>query len=186
MDKLLITGFENFGNYNENVTEVLKQNLRCLGSHIVEYMIFPVRIFSNGAENYGEQIVAKAQEINAKVIISLGMASDIYGVRIESRAVNWVENEKYCLPGEQKMVIDKNLYPKYPLDIDLSKWDVKGIFSALLALNMAHEPEVSTNANAFCCNALIFRTLQAMERIDCNIPYIYLHFPCSQIGRAHV
>jgi len=34
-------------------------------------------------------------------------------------------------------------------------------------------------ANAFCCNALIFRTLQAIRETKYNIPYLYLHLPCS-------
>lgn len=159
MDKILITGFENFGDYGENTTEVLKNNLRIIGSHIVEYIIFPVRIFSNGAENYGKKIVARAKEINAKAIIYLGMASDVYGVRIESRAINWVENEKYCLPEEHKMVLDKSLYPKHPFDVDLSKWNIEKILYFLCKINLAHETHISTNANAFCCNALMFRNL---------------------------
>jgi len=155
MDKILITGFEKFGDYKENITEVLKTELHFLGSHIVEYMIFPVRIFSAGAENYGKQIVAKAKEINAKAIISLGMGSDIHGIRIESRAINWVENEKYCIPSEQKRLIDETLFPRYPLDIDLSKWKIAEMFATFSKMSIYHEPEISTNANAFCCNVSI-------------------------------
>lgn len=179
MNKVLITGFQNFGDYSENTTEVLKKNVRLISSHAVEYMIFPVRIFSNGAENYGKQIIARAKEINAKAIISLGMASDVRGLRIKSRAINWVENEKYCLPEEHKRVLDKNLPPKYELDVDLSRWQMKEILSVLSKINVVYETEISTDANAFCCNALMFRTLQAMQESEYDIPYIYLQLPCT-------
>lgn len=179
MDKILITGFERFGDYKENITEIISRKISKLSNYSLEYMIFPVRIFSNGAENYGEQIIAKAKGINAKAIISLGMGSDIEGLRIEARAVNWVENEKYCISSEQKKVIDDNLAPKWTLKIDLNKWNISRIFSAFEEMNITHESKISTDANSFCCNALIFRTLQAIQIERCKIPYIYLHLPCS-------
>ena len=180
MNKILITGFERFGDYKENITEVIsKKNLE-LPNHSLEYMIFPVRIFSNGAENYGKQIIAKAKKINAKAIISLGMGSDIKGLRIESQAINWVENAKYCIPSEQRRAIDDNLSPKTTLSIDLNKWNISKIFSSFKEMNISHESEISIDANSFCCNALMFRTLQVIQLESCEIPYIYLHLPCSK------
>lgn len=180
MDKILITGFERFGVYKENTTEIISRKILKLPNYSLEYLIFPVRIFSNGAENYGKQIVAKAKEINAKAIISLGMGSDIKGLRIESQAINWVENTKYCIPSEQKKVIDNSLEPRSKLNIDLNKWDISKIFSTFEKMNIVHESEISTDANSFCCNALMFRTLQSIQLEGCSIPYIYLHLPCSR------
>jgi len=180
MDNILITGFEKFGEYKENVTETLSKKIPNLPNYSLKYMIFSVRVFSNGAENYGKQIIAKAQEINAKAIISLGMASDVRGLRIESQATNWVRNEKYCIPLEQNRVIDSNLNPKHILRINLGKWNMEKIFSAFQEMNIIHESEISTNASTFCCNALMFRTLQAIQVAKCSIPYIYLHVPCSR------
>jgi len=180
MNKILITGFERFGDYKENITEVIRRNILKLPNHSLEYMIFPVRIFSNGAENYGKQIISRAKKINAKAIISLGMGSDIKGLRVESRAINWVENAKYCIPSEQRRVIDNSLSPKSALSIDLNKWDISKIFSAFKEMNIIHEPKISTDANSFCCNALMFRTLQVIQLEKCAIPYIYIHLPCSK------
>jgi len=44
---------------------------------------------------------------------------------------------------------------------------------------MAYEKKISDNASTFCCNALMFRTLQALEESKYDIPYIYLHLPCT-------
>lgn len=109
MEKILITGFEVFGAYKENITQSFSKEIFHLSGYFPEYIIFPVRIFSDGSANYGKQIISKAQEVNAKAIISLGMASDVKGARIESIAKNWVENEKYCIPSEQRRLIDENL-----------------------------------------------------------------------------
>jgi pyrrolidone-carboxylate peptidase len=179
MDKILITGFERFGDYKENVTEIISKKILRISNHSLEYMIFPVRIFSNGADNYGKQIIARAKEINAKAIISLGMGSDIRGLRIESQAINWVENAKYCILSEQKKTIDDSLDSRSTLKIDFGKWNISKIFSAFKEMNIVHESEISIDANSFCCNALMFRTLQAIQIEGCKIPYIYLNLPCS-------
>lgn len=180
MNKILITGFERFGDYKENITEIISQTILELPNHSLEYLIFPVRIFSNGAENYGKQIIAKAKDIKAKAIISLGMGSDVKGLRVESRAINWVKNAKYCILSEQKKVIDNNLSPKFALNLNLNRRDMPKIFAAFNEMGIVYEPEISINANSFCCNALMFRTLQAIQVEHDNIPYIYLHLPCSQ------
>ncbi len=178
MEKILITGFTRFGHYRENTTEILKKYLPELGKYSVEYLIFPVIIFGP-AEKYGEEIVAKAKEINARAIISLGMASDVHGVRIESRAINWVENKKYCLPEEHKKIIDGDAFPKDFLCADLSKWDMDCIFSNFHARKLEHEPKISYTAGTFCCNALMWRTLSAINAARYAIPYIFLHLPCT-------
>ena len=154
MEKILITGFEKFGDYQENTTEIMKKFLTELCGYHVEYLIFPVRIFGE-AEQYGQQIVQRAQEINASAIISLGMASDVHGVRIESRAINWVENKKYCLPEEQEKVVDNNYFPHDYKDVDLSKWNMKYIFQNLIKKRLEHESQISTDAGNFCCNRIL-------------------------------
>ena len=179
MENIIITGFEKFGDYKENTTEILKKFLPELCGYHVEYLIFPVRIFGE-AEQYSQQIVKRAQEINARAIISLGMASNVHGVRIESRAINWVENKKYCLPEEQEKVVNNNYLVREYKNVDLSKWNMKYIFPNLIKNRLCHEPQISTDAGTFCCNALIFRTLVAMTDKKCEIPYIFLHLPCTE------
>lgn len=179
MDKILLTGFQPFGCYNENITQRVIQETSILNYHSVENFIFPVRIFEGKANSFGYQVVSKAMEIKARAIISLGMASDVRGVRVESRAVNWSEHEKYCLPIERKRVLYEDLAPKHPLEVDLNRWKLDDFFSELSFAEIEHEKNVSKNAHSFCCNALMFRTLYAAKQLNCKIPYIFLHFPCS-------
>ncbi len=179
MNKILVTGFGRFGDYQENITEALSREVSTLPNYSLEYLIFPVRIFSNGAHNYGEQVISKAQEIGARAIISLGMASDVVGVRVESRAMNWVENEKYCLDSENSKLLDTSLPAKHYLSVDLSRWDLANAFKCWQERNLVFEPEISLKANFFCCNALMFRVLRAMEKRNLSLPYIFLHVSCS-------
>ncbi|MFZ4648169.1 MAG: hypothetical protein ACOYMB_00865 [Patescibacteria group bacterium] len=178
MNKILITGFEKFGSYCENATEAAITDLSIINSHQVESFIFPVRVFAD-ATNYGRKIVKKAQEIDAKAIISLGMSSCVEGIRIESLARNWVANEKYCLSHEHKRVIDDKFNSKFALEVDFDRWRLDKIFSELNREKITHETKISKNAHSFCCNALMFRTLQAIEETNCKIPYLFVHVSCT-------
>lgn len=179
MERILITGFRPFGDYAENTSGLAARNIRIAGPYSIERVVVPVYIFGKEANGFGKHIVKLAREIDAKAIISLGMASDIRGVRIESTAVNWVENDKYCLKSEQRKVIDKKLSAGYPLTIDFESWDITKIMSELKASGLAYESEISDDAGTYCCNALMFRILKAMQDMWCTIPYLFLRLPCT-------
>lgn len=181
MKKLLLTGFEVFGNYSENISELAARKIKMISGYSVESLIFPTNIFSKGAENFGEDVVRKAEEIRATAIISLGMSSRVAGVRIELKAANWV-NSKYSPEEENGRVLN----PQWPADrsfvmdlANIAKWNILGIWSDLTKVGLEYEKMFSGNAGNFCCNALMFRTLQAREKRGCNIPYLFLHFPCT-------
>lgn len=179
MNNILITGFQKFGDYRENVTEVALRELSILNHHQIHSIIFPVRIFSEEATESGQKVIALARKLEAKAIISLGMSSAVQGLRIESCASNWVENKKYCLPGEHKKIIDQNLKPKEILSINLQRWNIANVFKSLDQEGLDYEEKISQNACNFCCNALMFRVIWAMKQTNLDIPYIFLHVPCT-------
>lgn len=207
MKNILITGFEPFGDYTENLSELAATRLNKIGDYNVHGLVFPVRIFPinqrrivkytvNGQQrfyaepvntiNYGDMIVAKAKEIDACAIISLGIASDVCGIRIETQATNWVENYKYCLDNEQRRVLDENLILKKEFMVDLSKWRLAKLWNMGVLINQFRDADCDCNvalsydAGTFCCNALMFRTLLALQKNRCDIPYLFLHIPCSK------
>lgn len=181
MKKILLTGFEKFGDYHENISEVAASSLKILGDYEVHGLVFPVRIFPENGEDYGETILAKAREIKADAIISMGIASATNGFRIETRAVNWVENHKYCIDAEQRRVLDESLILKKVLTANLNPWhlkylwDVAELFEKLRDQKIYCDVNYSHDAGTFCCNALMFRTLNAIEKQKCEIPYLFLH-----------
>jgi len=177
MKKILITGFQPFGEYTENSSELAAMNIRVVGPYAVEKIIFPVRIFGE-PEDYGKYIIRRAKMVNARAIISLGMASSVYGLRIESQAVNWVDNPKYCLESEQGKVISPFFEKHQQLPVNLDSWDISKIMFGLESSGLAYEEEISQDAGAFCGNALMFRTLKLMQ-YEREIPYLFLHLPCT-------
>lgn len=181
MKKILITGFKPFGDYVENVSEIAATEIKALGDYSVQGIVFSTIIFPENGEDYGETIVAYAKEIKANAIVSLGIASAVQDIRIESRAINWVENEKYCLRSEQRRVIDETLILKKEFKVDLEKWSLSKLWHrALLEEKMSFSEadcklDSSHDAGTFCCNALMFRTLRALQKNDLDIPYLFLH-----------
>jgi len=146
---------------------------------------FPVVVSTETTLNYGELVVAKALEIKADAIISLGIASDVRGLSIETRAINWVENAKYGLMCEQRKPIASNFLPKEYLRVNREKWHLTKLCHLSSLMEKFNEADFdcelnfSADAGTFCCNALIFRTLVALQKNKCEIPYLFLHTPCS-------
>lgn len=183
MKTLLITGFERFGDYTENITEVVASSLKIVGDYEVHGLVFPVRIFPENGEDYGETIFDKAKEIHADAIISMGISSSVPSVSIERQAINFVFNQKYCIGSEQNKPVTENYPIKELLFADTSRWqlttfwDLVGFSSELGMLNLDNDGaiRISRDAGTFCCNALMFRTLNVLELSDEEIPYLFLH-----------
>lgn len=181
MKKILLTGFEKFGAYTENITEIAATTIKIISDYHVSGMVFPTLIFPKDGEDYGEKIIARAKEIGANVIISLGIASVVQDIRIETQAINWVENEKYCLVSEQRRVIDETLILKKELKVDLNKWllgnfrDISALEEMMYLGQADCKVELSSDAGTFCCNALMFRTLRALQKNKLDIPFLFLH-----------
>ena len=181
MKKILITGFEKFGDYTENITEIAATTIKIISGYYVSDMVFPTLIFPTDGEDYGEKIIARAKEVGANVIISLGIASAAQGIRIETQAINWVENEKYCLRSEQRRVINETLILKKELKVNLDKWllgnsrDISALEEIMHLGKEDCKVELSSDAGTFCCNALMFRTLLALQKNNLDIPYLFLH-----------
>lgn len=213
MKNILITGFEPFGDYTENLSEIAATRLKKIGDYNVYGLTFPVRIFPasqkrilsytvNGVKhfytnpinniNYGDMIVAQAKELNACAIISLGISSEVRGIKIEGQAINWVENDKYCLESEQRRIIDANFAIKENLTVDFDKWRLGKLWNFSVLKEEFHKANLDCNitlsgdAGAFCCNALMFRTLVSLRKNNCEIPYLFLHIPCSIDGVKNI
>lgn len=179
MKKIIVTGFPSFGNYQENSSSLLKDVFSKFYAFDVEFIMAPIRLFSVEARNFGDQVVNRALNLKADAIISLGMSSSVKGIRIESVAKNWVENDKYCLKFENRAVLDDNFSSNYSLTANLKQWDLPSIFNNLQDWGIPYEELVSTNAGNFCCNATMFRILQAMKVRNCFLPYIFVRISCT-------
>lgn len=182
---VVLTGFKPFGTYKENISEEIALQLEYLLDYVVWGSVFPVNIFQKNGHHFdfGDFAVRMAMQNNSKAIISLGIASDVTGIKIETQASNWVENEKYCEEHEQKRKLSNYLCAHDHLSIDLKPWNLEHpdkrfeLFKKFQTENPGCEIHFSKDPGTFCCNALIFRTLLAMKKHGCKIPFLFAHIP---------
>ncbi len=183
MKTALITGSETFGKYIFNPTKwlSLKAEGKVINGHKIHSLVFPSIIrLPRDAENHGETIVKKAIEINADVIISFGMASEVKGFRIERSATNWIELEKYCPKYENKRRIDDKKPAHEKAEIDLKYWDLEKIEEAFNKKKLPYDPQISDDPGQYSCNGWIYRTIYALEKYKLNIPYLFVHTACTK------
>lgn len=179
----LVTGSETFGKYITNPTKwlALSADESTIANYEIHSLIFPsVVAVPEGMEDAGTAIVRKAQSIQAKAIISFGMSSDVHGFRIERSATNWVYNEKYLSQQENNHPLNSAYPDKEQLHIDLSMWDVHKMQTLFKQASVPFDPQISDNAGHYSCNSWMYRTLKAMEVMQVQIPYIFVHTACTQ------
>lgn len=176
MKTIIVSGFAPFGAYPANSSQLAVWWLAQSG--IKGYKIVPA-IFSATipTENRGKMLVKYACKLGASGIVSLGMASEKKGLCIESWAANVIHNEKYCPPKLQGTPIDaRNPYGER-VAIDLVPWNIAMFEKACGVENIAVEH--SSDAGGFCCNHLAYQTRVALVECGEDIPYLFIHLPCS-------
>lgn len=183
---ILVTGFGKFGNYKVNPTEEFLLKHKVLGNYNIHSLIFPPNTFSAGAANFGQKIVKTAKKFEAKAIISLGLSSEVKGLRIEGQALNWSDS-KYGFRSEGDRKLNVNYQPWHFKEINLKYWDINSMFEKFRFLNIKFEEKISRFPGYYCCNALMYRTLEALElNLDFYLPYVFLHIPCTAEAVAGV
>lgn len=183
MKKAVITGFECFGNYNMNPTERLMREIggKIISSHRIQALVFPVGpLVGEKAVDYGRRIILSAGRVEASVIIALGIASQVKGVRIEGRCSNWVENDKYCDQFENRKTFIQYDLPKMERFTPFGRWNMPKMFEEFSKAKIPFEREISRDPGTFCCNALMYRMLRRMSETPFSIPFIMAHVPCTK------
>lgn len=184
MKKAIITGFEKFGSYAVNPTEKLIKEIdgKIVSGHRIHGFVFPVGpLIGDKAVNYGRIIMLEAERINASVIVSLGVASQAKGVRIESWATNWVENDKYCSPGENRKRLDRYDLPNLNRWVPFNCWNFVAMRKGFQKHKIPFEAAISKNAGTFCCNALIYQVYKRIQESALGKrPFLMAHVPCTK------
>ena len=183
MKKAIITGSETFGKYITNPSKwlVLFADKKVIADYEIHSLVFPsVVLVPEGQEDSGETVVRKAKEINADMIISFGMASEVKGFRLERSGSNWVYNERYLSPSENNKPLDPSRPEKEQIQADFSSWDIKKMQELFVKENIPFESKISDDAGRYSCNSWIYRTLLAMRKGRLTIPYLFVHTACTE------
>mgnify|MGYP003394272547 CR=1 FL=1 len=165
MKKIIVSAFGPFSDYKINSSATVANLLR--GIDLAGYRIVPVIFPANipkSNEDRGKILFSKAVDCNAKAIISLGMASDCRGMRIEHFARNKIFNLKYCPPDLNGAVIDSALSYDSVLPMNLNPWHSSEFAQEALKIDV--KVEFSADAGGFCCNHLAYQLARQEQRVN--------------------
>ncbi|PCI20135.1 hypothetical protein COB64_02390 [Candidatus Wolfebacteria bacterium] len=169
METIILTGFEPFGSYSHNPTQqsTLDFHGKIFGDRKVIGLVLPCTYDAWG------QLASLIQRTNADKVISTGLSSSVKGIRIESKFHN-VMNGKY---PDAKGFDPKNI-PVMEEDAPISvrsKAAHKKLFDLLIKKGIP--AELSTNADAFICNALGYKTSLGTRNHRYNTRNLFIHVP---------
>lgn len=179
MKRIILSGFRPFGDYPRNTTELVAQTLH--GTSIpgfeIQAIVFDATI---PEENRGVVLFQEAELLGGQAVISLGMASEKTGFCIERVARNRIANGKYCTAAQNNTPVDSQRRYNEEMFLGLEPWRLNDFRQSCKEMRIPVMPD-SANAGGFCCNHLAYqaRVAQVNSRAWNNIPYIFIHIPCS-------
>ena len=173
MKKLLITGFEPFG--NENINPSWEAVLR-LPDQINEYQLTKVKLpvlFSDAADC----VISVANEIGADVVICVGQAGgrseitpELVGINL--RFAKIPDNNGYKPEDEPIKVLGKNAY--------FSTLPVRKMADAINKAGI--DSKVSYSAGAYVCNDVLYSLLAHFENTKTRAGFIHVPY-CTDQGK---
>lgn len=180
MKTIILTGFEKFGDYAANPTEIITQQLhgQDLSGCRINSIVYSCTVADAGR---GRDLLNKARELAADGIICLGLASEKIGLCVESRTKNWINNPKYCAPEVNGTAIDLDRPYGSVYDLDLSHWNLPQFKERCLERGIP-VMEVSQDAGGYCCNQLLYQLEHARRQGQGLVtpPIVFIHIPCSE------
>jgi len=169
LEKAILTGFEPFGPYKYNPVydTTLRLDRQNLDGLEIYGLILPPNYYQAS-----EVLLEKIKEISPTIVLSTGLSSSIPKIRFEAVGKNkmdgkYPDNEGRKPEGEKIIADDKNFY----------RTNVNNIALARSLNNMDIFSEVSTNADYFICNSLIYLTARNIEKEKLCVKFGFFHTP---------
>jgi len=187
MKTAILTGFAPFGKYVVNPTAILARDLqeKVIAGHLIHSIVLRTSVLlPNQAFGYEREVGERLTSYAPDVIISLGIASDVKGIRIESRCFNWLENDTYCTPFENRRPLFNDLRPQQEMSARLEEWDLAALDAQLSKVGIPFE--ISDDPGRYCCNALMCWFLRMLADSSQQIPYLFAHLPCTEESIAGI
>jgi 8-oxo-dGTP diphosphatase len=162
--RILVTGFEPFGEHLSNVSGDIATSLEgeLIRGCVVESLVLPV-------DESGSKVVSDMLNDNKfSAIMHIGLAEKAASPRIEIRAKDILD---FRIPDNSgRLVRDSKISGMGDLfsTIIQEDWDIS---------NMIDSPVISNDAGEYLCNETLYRTLHAL---DDDTPCFFLHLPLNQ------
>lgn len=166
---ILITGYEPFGGDTFNPSLALAEELSKETYKDYEFKSVKIPVNRHSCIPTMEQAIEK---YNPEVVICTGLAYGRAGISIERVAINvadfpWPDNEGYLALNE---TIDENGPVAY--------WSTLPIRAIMNEIKKAGVPAyVSNSAGTYCCNMLMYGTLNYIAKNNLKIKAGMMHVP---------
>jgi len=166
--RILITGFEPFGVYPTNPSELLARGLD--GREIAGYRILG-RTLPIEARGLPARLAAVISDTAPDAIVGLGLAAGRSALALERTALNLLDFEQPEDAGTRlrDTPVRENgaaaFFTNLPLARILAAWHAAGIPGYL-----------SDSAGTYICNQLLYEVLALNDR---SIPAGFVHLPCT-------
>ncbi len=167
--KILLTGFEKFGKYSVNPTELLANdlnNVKLINTEVVG------RVIKLNYMEIREQIRELIDEHNPDVLLMSGQAGRSV-ISLEKVAINWVDsgNTPYncgSIVNAQELNSggDKAFFSSLPLHPLKEYLHKKGI-----------PAEISYSAGSYGCNQIFYEAMSYLNHLGSKIPAGFVHVP---------
>ncbi|QDK45828.1 hypothetical protein DOM22_12045 [Bdellovibrio sp. ZAP7] len=168
MKRVLVTGFEPFGNQEINPSELLAVELAATLPAVTS-LILPVD-FKEAFQELLKFIEHQPQPFD--FIVMLGQASGRAQICLERMAHNWMENRN--ADKKNPAIPAQKIFPGH-VDAVTTPLPVEQIRDEL-NLNFANFPvAVTLSAGVYVCNNLYYKVLNHQELK--NIPALFVHVP---------
>ena len=176
---ILITGFEPFGEHQDNISEdiantfankitTFEQN-NC--AYELHWQAQILSVDEQGSAQIANMLRQKSDVFDA--IIQCGLCENCTQVHIETKAQNRLDMRVADNSG--RMIKDQIIIPDAPKALSTS------INVEELELESFSCAQISDDAGAYVCNETYFRTLWACKNAKQSIPLTFVHLPFSNI-----
>ncbi|MBD3949580.1 pyroglutamyl-peptidase I [Tuanshanicoccus lijuaniae] len=173
--KILVTGFEPFGNEQMNpAIEAVKSLPETIdGAQVIKLEIPTV------FHKSGEVLLAAIKEIQPDAIICVGQAGGRFAITPERVAIN--QDDASIKDNDGNQPIDQPIHPDGP-PAYFSTLPIKAIVSAIQAAGIP--AQVSNSAGTFVCNHLMYQARYYAERYlsdKAAVGFIHVPFMPNQV-----
>lgn len=177
--KLLLTGFEPFGESSVNPSEQVARAMagETLPGVELQPLILPVDRFAGPAT-----LIQAVQAGQPEAVICLGEAARRLALSLERIAINLLDYRIADNAGH--LVTDEVIVPGGPAAY-FTTLPVRAMRDAVLAVGVP--AELSLSAGSFLCNQVLYELLHYLSRHSLNIPAGFIHLPLlpEQAAQRH-
>lgn len=171
-NNILLTGFESFGEFSSNPSELIVKSLdgENINGCTVKGLVLPV-VFGEA----GDLLIQAVEKFRPKAVICLGLAGKRQEISLERLAVNLDDADIPDNAGNKP--VDLPVLADGP-PACWSTLPVKALLAALLEQGIP--ASLSMSAGTYVCNHVFYRLLYALRDIP-SIPAGFIHLPPPEI-----